>query len=561
MAENILYRAAAATVTAMNSGIDAVVQAVSPETGAKRALARKKLEILNSGYGNHGADREKKHNRGWLAGGGSAKEDIEDNLDLLRRRSRDKYMGTPVATAAVNTKKINVLGSGIMPTPLVDADFLGLTAEQAAELQAQIVREFDMWADTPSCDAEHIDNFYQLQRVAYVGYLLNGDAFALFDTAENDDKTQPYRLRLRLIEADRVCSPHGADVLAPATVDGVAVERIVQGVETDARGAVKAYWISKNHPLAYTEFLSRGGQEWNRVEARSLQTGRQNVLHVMQRERAGQLRGVPMLSPVLEELNQLGRYSEAELDAAVVASLSTGFITKSVAKEGPPFFGEIPEDKLVDKEDKSSIELAPGAMYDLDVGEDIKFPQPGRPNANFAAFYDAVLEQISAAMGIPVEVLNKKFSTSYSAARGALNEFWRECETEREFFNTDFNQPIYEEWFAEAVALGRIRAPGFFTDPAIRRAYTNCRWNGPARTNLKPTDEVDAAVARVQAGFSTAEEETAQMTGGSYMSNIKQRKIEAQLKREVDEIAGETQQSTVPQRGSNGNDDGAASGE
>jgi len=537
-------------------GIDALVGAFSPETEARRILARRKIEILNSGYGNHGADRQKKHNKGWLAGGGSAKEDIEDNIDLLRRRSRDKYMGAPVATAAVNTKRINVLGSGVMPTPLVDADFLGLTAEQAAALQAQIVREFDMWADTPSCDAERIDNFYQLQRVAYMGYLLNGDSFTLMDTADEADRSQPYKLRLRLVEADRVCSPHGADVLTPAVVDGVAVERIVQGVETDARGAVKAYWIAKNHPLAYTAFLARGGQEWSRVEAYSQKTGRRNVLHVMQRERAGQLRGVPMLAPVLEELNQLGRYSEAELDAAVVASLMTGFVTKSVAKDGPPFYGEIPDDKLVDKEDKASIELAPGAMYDLDVGENVSFPTPGRPNANFSAFYDAVLEQISAAMGIPVEVLNKKFSTSYSAARGALNEFWRECETEREFFNTDFNQPIYEEWFAEAVATGRINAPGFFTDPAIRRAYTNCRWNGPARTNLSPVDEVQAALLRVQAGFSTAEEETAQMTGGSYMSNIKQRKIEAQLKREVDEIAGETQESGISQQHGGNNDSG-----
>jgi len=65
---------------------------------------------------------------------------------------------------------------------------------------------------------------------------------------------------------------------------------------------------------------------------------------------------------------------------------------------------------------------------------------------------------------------------------------------------------------------------------------------------------------RVQAGFSTAEEETAQMTGGSYMSNIKQRKIEAQLKREVDEIAGETQESGISQQRGGGNDDPGSDG-
>lgn len=48
--------------------------------------------------------------------------------------------------------------------------------------------------------------------------------------------------------------------------------------------------------------------------------------------------------------------------------------------------------------------------------------------------------------------------------------------------------------------------------------------------------EVDAAIKRVDAGFSTAQEETAQMTGGDYNRNIKLHMIEAKRKREVDEI-------------------------
>lgn len=51
-----------------------------------------------------------------------------------------------------------------------------------------------------------------------------------------------------------------------------------------------------------------------------------------------------------------------------------------------------------------------------------------------------------------------------------------------------------------------------------------------------PVQEVDAAVKRVDAGFSTAQEETATMTGGDYNRNIRQRVIEAKRKREVDEI-------------------------
>ena len=72
--------------------------------------------------------------------------------------------------------------------------------------------------------------------------------------------------------------------------------------------------------------------------------------------------------------------------------------------------------------------------------------------------------------------------------------------------------------------------------PIQALVYPTCAWNGPARTNLNPVQEVDAAIKRVDAGFSTAQEETAQMTGGDYNRNIKLRVTEAKRKCEVDEI-------------------------
>ena len=185
----------------------------------------------------------------------------------------------------------------------------------------------------------------------------------------------------------------------------------------------------------------------------------------------------------------------------------------------------------------------------------MEFADPKHPNTGFDAFSAAIIKQIAAALEIPSEVLMKQFTTSYSAARGALNEFWRTCDMQRSWFVDDFCQPIYEEWLTEAVATGRVKAPGFFDDPAIRKAYTSCTWNGPARTNLNPVQEVDAAVKRVAAGFSTADQETATMNGGSYAANIRQRVIEARMKKEVDDIAneGNTPKGNEPNRESGGN--------
>lgn len=509
------------------------IAAVAPVHAVKRAAARTALEFANSGYGNYGANLTKKSMRGWMFFGGSPKEDIEDNLNVLRQRSRDAYMGIPTASAALKTLRTNVVAGGLMPSPQIDAEYLHLTNEQAEELQAQILREFALWADTKVCDADRVDNFYKLQQLAFLSYLMNGDAVTLLPVKVQPG--QPYSLRIRLIEADRVCSPDGYDRLVPCEVKGRRVYSIVQGIETDEDGMVVAYWICSRHPLS--SLANQAGQmEWTRVEAYG-SSGRPNVLHIMNRERPGQRRGVPILAPVLEALKQLGRYTEAEITAAVISAMFTVFVENATVQNGTPIGEILPQELLVDAQDQGSIEMAPGAILSLNPGETVKFADPTHPNSAYDAFFDAMVKEISSALEIPPEVLEKQFTKNFSSARGSLNEFWRTCEMQRDWFSDDFCQPIYETWFAEAVALGRIQAPGFFSDPAIRKAYTDCKWNGPSRTALNPSQEVEAAVKRVDAGFSTAEEETAKLTGGDYNRNIRKRVVEAKRKREVDQIA------------------------
>lgn len=140
--------------------LDKAIEAFSPGMAYRRAVARSALSVMNNGtgYGNYGASRISRAMRSWHVGGGSAKEDIEDNIETLRKRSRDAYMGIPLATGAIKTLRTNVVGSGLVPTPQVDADYLHLTEEQADQLQAQISREFELWADSALCksyDRQH----------------------------------------------------------------------------------------------------------------------------------------------------------------------------------------------------------------------------------------------------------------------------------------------------------------------------------------------------------------------------------------------------------------------
>lgn len=496
--------------------IDKAISVISPETGLKRWHARKKLEILNTGYSHHGASRTKKSLLGWISRGGSTKEDIDDNLDLLRQRSRDLFMGTPLATGALKTTRTNVVGSGLRLNCQIDYEYLGMTEEEADAWETKVEREFSLWADSVHCDAQRMNNFYELQQIAFLSWLMSGECFALLPLIKRPN--MPYDLRIHLIEADRVCTP----------VDKKHLENIINGIEVGKYGDVVAYYIAQKHPLS----ISVGKQSWTRVEAFGKTTGRPNVLHLMEAERPEQRRGVPILAPVIEALKQLGRYTEAELMAAVVSGMYTVFIKADTPTTEMPFDNVIPQEQQIDDADENSYELGNGAIIALGENEDIKEANPGRPNTAFDGFVTAVCRQVGAALEIPYELLVKHFTASYSASRAALLEAWKMFRMRRSWLASDFCQPIYEEWLSEAVAKGRIYAPGFFSDPMIRKAYCGAEWNGPSQGQIDPLKEVIAAAKRVQEGFSTRTRETQELTGGDFFRNLSLRVREEKLRRE-----------------------------
>ena len=206
--------------------LDKAISTVAPQWGLKRIGARKKLSILNStGYGNYGASHTKKSLLGWIFGGGSHKEDIEDHLPTLRQRSRDLYMGAPLATGAVKTCRTNVVGAGLKLKSQIDFEFLGISEDEARELERKIEREFSLWADSTACDIERLDNFSELQQLAFLNWLMSGDVLVTLPTTKRPG--MPYDLRIRLIEADRLSNPMG-------NTD----PHIIGGVEVNDAGAV-----------------------------------------------------------------------------------------------------------------------------------------------------------------------------------------------------------------------------------------------------------------------------------------------------------------------------------
>jgi len=428
------------------------------------------------------------------------------------------YMGSPVAAAAIKTHRTNAIGVGLRPNPAPDAEFLGLSPQEAAAWGKDVKREFSLWASRKgSCDAAGMNDFYELQQLLFMSWLCSGDAFALV-CQEDPGMHGPYGLRLAALEADLVATPPsgGAGLWSP--VQGKNLKngnRIFDGVEVDAAGKVAAYHVRDTYPFEPSERQTA----WRRIPAFGERTGLPKVLHLMNAERPGQYRGVSYLAQAIIPLLQLNRYTEAELSAALTNSYLTGYVQTNAPEGTNPLGIASPDEAEEIPKDPSEYEIGPGQMAMLKPGENIVFADPKHPSSGFAAFFDAVCAQVGAALEVPKEVLIKQFNASYSASRGALLEAWKSFRMYRTWFVNDFCRPTYEIWMHEAVARGRISAPGFFADPAIREAWLSCQWIGPSQGMLEPVKEITAEALACQHGFSTREASALRLNGSDFGAN------------------------------------------
>lgn len=490
-----------------------------------RAAADDRQIVAQGGGGGvetrwRGASRVLRSMASWIPGLGSPRRDFnKSERRMLVARSRDAMRNHLIARAAIMRLRTNVVGTGLVCRAQIDFEAVGISEDEAEQLNAELDRLWSLYADDPrECDAEATLNHYQLQALVLVSSLVAGDVFVA-----SPDQERPgciFSTRLQLIESDRVGNPNS----------GMDRVDMVEGIEFDALGAPVAYHVCAGYP---GEHLVGNSLTWERLSVFGAETGRRRVLHVMaDKERPGQKRGAPYLSPVLEPLQKLERYSSAELMAAVISAMFTVFI-----KKGSEFDrGNLPMSALADEQpggddtSDGAISLGEGAIVDLGPGEEPMVANPSRPNAQFDPFFTAVVKEIGAALELPLDELLLHYSSSYSAARAAMLQAWRFYSLRRWWLACDFCQPSRELIIDEAVARGLIDLPGY-SEPAKRKAYCQAIWIGPARGAIDELKEAKAARERIDIGVSNETLETASMTGEPWQQVIRQRVREVEFRR------------------------------
>jgi len=290
------------------------------------------------------------------------------------------------------------------------------------------------------------------------------------------------------------------------------------------KGEPVSYFIQKTHP-GVIRFTKRGEREFVEIPVRN-EYGRKNIFHLFFVLRSGQTRGVPFFAPVLTYFKDLAEYAEAELVAARIAACFSLFITSEASMDVAvnSAYERNPSGQLIES-------LEPGMIKHLLPGENITSFNPQRPGATFEPFVERILKAISAALGLPYELVAKDFSkTNYSSARAALLEARRYFRMRQEWLSRKLCQPVWEMLLEEAYLSRQIKAETFYEN---KRYWTNASWIAPGWEWVDPLKEAQAAEVGLKNGIVTYSDLYAQ-EGKDWEESFEQRKREAAKMKELD---------------------------
>ena len=286
------------------------------------------------------------------------------------------------------------------------------------------------WSLRANCDADGLTDFGGLQALVVRTMAESGEVLIRLRDRRMEDGL-PVPLQLQVLEPDHLDSLKSGEL-----PDGGF---IVQGIEFDALGRRRAYWLFPTHP---------GDSRGRSLVSKPVPAAQ--VLHLYERLRPGQVRGVPWFAPVILKLRDLDDYDDAELMRKKIEACFAAFVT-----------GAQDEDTL----GKANINAAgdrieafePGMIEYLEPGKDVKFATPSA-NGGYAEYMRLQLHAVAAGVGLTYELLTGDLSqVNYSSIRAGLIEFRRRMEAlQWQVIVPGLCQPVWSRFVTLGASRGQI---------------------------------------------------------------------------------------------------------
>lgn len=422
--------------------LDSVISFFNPAIGLKRAQQRAAMSLLKRGY--EGA-RKDRRTQGWNVNEYEEATKLSE-VRTLKNRSRDLYRNNPYAYRAHNSIANNTVGTGILP----------------AIKQDRLKKTWKDWAGTTAADFDGNMDFYGIQNLCMRTMSMHGEVFIL-RIRTKEYTTIP--LELKVISSRYLDYTRDID----QTKDGGYIKG---GIEFDALGKRKGYWIYPKDPLV----INQESTFWKAID----------VIHLFKVEEPEQTHGVPFGSSSMMSLRDFDDYADAQLMRQKIAACFSIFITKT---DGDLMGNDEPEERLE--------KVEPGIIEHLDPGKQVTFASPP-PAEGYGEYSRNILTGISSGFGMSYESMTGDLSNvNYSSGRMGWLEYQSMIETWQWFIIIPKLCKGVWQWFIEAAIIaGKIS----------KQSPLDVEWTAPARKMIDPVKEVNGLLNQVRAGFMSWQE-------------------------------------------------------
>ncbi len=217
-----------------------------------------------------------------------------------------------------------------------------------------------------------------------------------------------------------------------------------------------------------------------------------NVLHWFRKDRPGQVRGIPEITPALELFAQLRRYTKAVLASAEIAANFSALLES----EAPP------DAELSEPVPFESLEIERGMMTTLPWGAKLKQLAAEQPTTTYEMFVRLLLREIARCLNVPFNIAAGD-SSGYNYSSGRLDHlgFRRQQRVDRSHCETAVLDYLLAAWLDEAVMIPGLLPAGLNISAIPHRWF----WDGVE--SIDPVKDATATQIRLACNLTTLSDE------------------------------------------------------
>lgn len=466
-------------------------------------------------------------------------KDSIPNHQALRYRVYDAELKSDVVKIITGKFFKFVIGTGLKlqaePQKVV-LESEGINLSELSKFTKTVEARFAVYAESKVSDYKGMDDLHQKMVDAYTSSFLGGDALCV----QRIDKDG--NLNMQVIDGQHIETPFDDEMIEAIKSRGNTIRH---GIELDGKGKHVSFFVR-------VEDKDKILGKFERIEARGEKTGRLLAWMIYgNKHRIDHVRGIPVITQILEKVDKFDRYTEAAVGSAEERAKIVYAIehnkdsdgenpllqsAKVAAGKGHNAAAETAGYALGTKTAQTIAASTQKQTFNMPIGSQLK-ALSSVTEMQYNTFSKAVFSYLCAAVDIPPEVAMQLYEQNYSSSRAAINAWDYIVKIHRKNLAKKSYQPFYNMWLELEVLKNKVSAPGFITalqknNFMVTESYSRARWTGVNMPHIDPLKEVKAVRAMLGEDISpliSREQATEALGVGDFTKNVEKFKEEEAL--------------------------------